>query len=252
MARNDYSVECERLTNLSIEGGTLIEGLPGLGLVAAIAVDRINDQLGLEHFGTIHSDEFPPVATFEDGLVHDLVRMHATADPPVMTLQSDLALPQSAYEPLSSCVLSECTEVCDRAIFIAGAPAESEEQLGEVVGIATKPALKEELLEQDIEVLSERGAVGGITGALVRSCYRAELPATLLIVRAHPFLPDPGAAKAVIETALEPLVDFDIETQPLEDQAEEIREQLSQVAAQYQQITEEQSSDEPRPMGMYQ
>jgi len=102
-------------------------------------------------------------------------------------------------------------------------------------------------------VPDDPGLVGGITGALVQACYHADIPAALLIVRSHPFLPDPEAAKAVIETALEPLVEFDIETTQLEEQADEIRERMQQVAQQYQQMAGEQQDQQQQVQrGMFQ
>ena len=250
------SNECARfeaVNGVTAESPTLIEGLPGHGLVAAIAVDQITEQLGLNHYGNIAADEFPPVVTFEDGLVQDLVRVYAGESPAVMTLESDLALPQSAYEPLSQCVLQELADDFERAIFLAGAPADSEDEIGKVSGVATTEPIRRELVDAGIEVPEELGLVGGITGALVRECYHADVPAGLLIVRSHPFLPDPKAAKAVIETALEPLVDFDIDTTRLDEQAEDIQERMQQVAAQYQQMAEEQDGEQAQPTrGMFQ
>lgn len=242
----------ERVQDIETEEPTLIEGLPGHGLVASIAVDQITNQLGLEHYGSIRSPDFPPVVTFEDGLVHDLVRVYAGEDPAVMTLQSDLALPPKSYDALGDCVLSELAGNFGRAIFLAGAPAESESQLGNVQGVATTEALRDELRDVDIEIAAEHGVVGGITGALVRECYRADIPATLLIVRAHPRLPDPGSAISVIENALEPMVDFDIDTTELEEHAEQIQQQLQQIAKQYEQMTQQGEGPEPPAQGMYQ
>ncbi len=245
--------DCIRVGGDLPDEPTLIEGLPGHGLVASIAVDQITTQLGLDHYANIQSNDFPPVATFEDGLVQDLVRVYAGDDPPVMTLQSDLALPSDAYRPLSNCILTDLADTYRKAIFLVGAPAESEDQLGTVTGVATTEDVKAQLLDAGVAVADERGVVGGVTGALVRECHRSEIPAALLIVRAHPHLPDPGAARSVIETALEPLVDFDIDTTELEERAEEIQQQLRQVAQQYQQMSaEREETAEPRAMGMYQ
>ena len=244
----------EQVASLSTDSPTLIEGLPGHGLVAAIAVDQITKQLDLEHYGNIASDEFPPVVTFEDGLVHDLVRVYAGEDPAVLTLESDLALPEPAFEPLSRCVLADLAAEFDRAIFLAGAPAETAEQVGDVAGVATTEALVDDLVDAGIPVADEPGLVGGITGALVRECYQADVPAVLLIVRAHPFLPDPEAAKSVIETALEPLVEFDIDTTALDEQADEIQQQMQQIAEQYQQMLGQEGTEaeQTQAHGMFQ
>lgn len=234
MPTDPPTVSFERLTDLRATTPTLIEGLPGHGLVAAIATDVITRQLGLEHHGNITSDDFPAVTTYADGRVRDLVRVYAGAEPPVMTLQSDLALPPYAFPALSECILGDLAGEFDRAIFIAGAPATSEEAIGDVVGIATDERIEAQLHDADVELAAGHGLVGGITGALMNACYQAKVPAAVLVVQANPYLPDPTAARAVIEDALEPLVDFDIDTSELQEQADRIREHMEQVAQHFQ------------------
>ena len=172
-----------------------------------------------------------------------------------MTLQSDLALPPQAFNPLSQCVLDELSEEFGQAIFLAGAPAEEDSERGSVAGVATTEQMRENLQEAGIELATEPGLVGGVTGALVQACFHADVPASVLIVKSHPYLPDPGAAQSVIEDALEPLVDFDIDTTELEQQADSIRRRMAQIAEQYQQMVQEQQqsarSDSGMP-GMYQ
>lgn len=245
----------EQITDMKATEPTLIEGLPGHGLVASIAVDQITKQLDLNHHGNISADEFPPVVTFKDGMVRDPVRVYGGSNPAVMTLQSDLALPQEAFEPLSRCVLEDLSREFDQAIFLAGAPAENESERGNVTGIATTGTMREKLLNANITLAEEPGLVGGVTGALVQACYHGGVPAATLIVKSHPYLPDPGAAREVIENALEPLVDFDIDSSELEQQAEEIQQQMSQIAQQYQQMVEDQGqgpqTDTGQP-GMFQ
>jgi len=243
MTESEQQVTFDRVTEFDAEAPTLIEGLPGQGLVAAIAVDLVTEQLGLEHHGNVVSDAFPPVASFEDGRVRDLVRVYAGADPSVMTLQSDVALPRSAFDPLATAVLEDLAPEFDRAIFLAGTAAESEDTVGTVSGVATDETVADQLRAEGISLAEGRGLVGGVTGALANACYHADVPAAILVVESHPFLPDPAAAQAVIETALEPLVDFDIETTKLEEQADRIREQMDQVARHYRQVAESREAE---------
>ena len=249
---DDSSTRFERTTDLPADSPTLVEGLPGLGLVASIAVDRITEQLGLEQHGTIVSGDFPPVAAFEDGRVRDAVRVYAGADPAVMTLQSDVPIPPTAVESLSRCVLNDLAAEFDRAVLLAGAPAESEDQVGEVVGIATTDALEAELEAAGIDPADGSGVIGGVTGALLSDCYHGDVPAVALVVRSNPYIPDPGAARAVIEDALEPLVEFDIDTQELLERAEEIQRRKQQVAEQLQQYQQQQRPERPQGPSMYQ
>jgi uncharacterized protein len=247
----DSSTSFEKTTELGTESPTLIEGLPGLGLVAAIAVDQITKQLELDQHGTIVSDDFPPVAAFDDGRVRDAVRVYAGKDPAVMTLQSDIPIPPAAVDSLSQCVLSDLAEEFEQAIFLAGTPAESEDEIGEVVGVATTDDLEAALTDAGITLADGSGVVGGVTGALLADCYHDDVPAAVLIVRSNPYIPDPAAARAVIEEALEPLVEFDIDTQELLEQAEEIQKQKQQIAEQLKQY-QQQQDQQPAMPGMYQ
>lgn len=254
MPRERPPVTFDRLTEIESEAPTLIEGLPGHGLVAAIAVDQITRQLELEHHGNIISEDFPPVTSFKDGRVRDTVRVYARDDPPVMTLQSDVALPGQAFKPLSACILEDLTHEFERAIFLAGAPATSEDQIGDVFGVATSDVIEAQLREAGVELGDGVGLIGGITGALVTACYHADVPAAVLVVKANPYLPDPAAARSVIENALEPLVDFDVDTTELEEQADQIRTQMEQIAQRYQEMLEAQQPEHTEPIGpaMYQ
>jgi uncharacterized protein len=253
VSQETSSTRFEKTTELTAESPTLIEGLPGLGLVASIAVDQITEQLDLEQHGTIVSDDFPPVAAFDQGRVRDAVRVYAGENPAVMTLQSDVPIPPNAVESLSQCVLGDIAQEFDQAIFLAGAPAESESQIGEIVGVATTDRLEAELTDADITLANGSGVIGGVTGALLADCYYEDVPAAVLIVRSNPYIPDPGAARAVIEEALEPLVEFDIDTQELLEQAEEIQAQKQQIAEQLQQYQQQQQQDQQSGIpGMYQ
>lgn len=253
MATSDRQASFEQYAKLQAESPTLIEGLPGHGLVASIAVDQIRKQLDLEHYDSIWSNDFPPVVTFQNGLIRDLVRVYDGADPDVMTLHSDLALPPAAFDTLAESVLTKLAPKFERGVFLAGAAAESDEQVGEVTAVATTEGMREEIASVGIDLAHEQGMVGGITGAIVKECYHADVPAGVLIVRAHPFLPDPGAARDLIENALEPLVEFDIDTTELREQADEIQQQMAQVAQQYQQMSQEGKPKEQQAVpGMYQ
>lgn len=80
-ADDNRSAIFEQITDVAAESPTLIEGLPGLGTVASIAVDQITDQLDLEMHGHVQIDDFPSVASFSEGRVRETIRVYAGADP---------------------------------------------------------------------------------------------------------------------------------------------------------------------------
>lgn len=118
-------------------------------------------------------------------------------------------------------------------MFLPYAPAQNERQIGGLGGIATRDDLEAELEEAGIDLLPGSGVVGAITGSLLADCYRTNVPAAAVNVHANPRTPDPMSAQAVIETALEPLVQFDIDPAGLDEQADEIRQQMQQIAEHY-------------------
>jgi hypothetical protein len=78
-----------------------------------------------------------------------------------------------------------------------------EDQIGDVFGVAISDAVEAQLHDANIEPGEGVGLIGGITGVLVNACYHADVPAAVLVVKANPYLPDPAAARSVIEDALE-------------------------------------------------
>ncbi len=249
----EQTASFEQLTDLETTTPTLIEGLPGLGLVASIAVEQLTNQLDLVHHGTIHSPSFPKVAAFDAGRVQDPVRVYAGDNPDVLTLQSAFPIPEAAFSDLGSVLLDQLALEFDRAIFLAGIPAEAEEEIGEVQGVATTDDLADDLARADIPAAEGTGLVGGVTGSLVTDCYNGGVPAALLLVKSNPYIPDPTASRAVIEEALEPLVDFDIETTELRDHAERIQRQKGQIARQLRRQQGEEADEEvAKKPGMYQ
>ncbi len=246
---SDSRTRFDRHAEPLAEAPTLVEGLPGLGMVASIAVDQITAQLDLAEHGAIVSDDLPRAAAFADGRVRDLVRVYAGSEPPIMTLQSDVPIPEAAIDSLSRCVHADLADEFDRAIFLAGAPAEEEAEIGDIVGVATDDGMAADLSDAGVALAEDEGVIGGVTGGLLADCYREDVPAAVLVVRSNPYIPDPAAARAVIEDALEPLVAFDIDTRDLRDQAEQIQQQKQQIAKQLQQ---QQQGTQPSVQGMYQ
>lgn len=242
----------ERLTELDASKPTLIEGMPGLGLVASIAADHVRTELDLARHGRVESDAFPQVATYTEGLVRDTVRVYGGTDPDVLTLHSDVVLPQEAYRPLARCVTADLSDRLGRALFLAGAPADSEESIGRLRGVATTEDMRESLTDAGVPLADDPGAIGGVTGALAHECFQTDVPAAVLIVDAHPYLPDPAAARIVIEEALEPLVDFEIDTTALAEQADQIETSMQQIAEQYRRAAQGDRETRGGPTPMFQ
>lgn len=252
MPRTRAAARFERSVELSAESPTLLVGMPENGVVGSIAINQITKQLDLVQKGNIVSESFPSVTTFGEGYVRDLVRVYAGTEPPIVIPQCDIALFGDAVADLAACIVHDLAADYERAIVLAGVPAQTEEEVGEVTCIVTDDAAIQEVEAAGVPLDSSNGFLSGTSGAVVNDCYHADIPTIALIVKAHPFLPDPEAAGAVIEKALEPLVDFEIDTRTLKEEADHIREQMEQVAQHFKQLQQGSEPEATDSSSMYQ
>jgi uncharacterized protein len=237
MDQGTPTVRFETVTEIEGTPRTLLDGVPGLGLVAPIVAEQLTEQLGLEHHANLVSDRFPPVATFEDGALREPVRVYAGTDPDLLLLRSDVVLPSRAYAALADAVATHLADGLERAIFLAGATAAGEAEAGTVTGVANTEALRSDLAAAGIDLAPGAGAVGGATGALATACSRAGVPTVVLVVDTAPYRPDPAGARALIEDGLAPLASVDVDTTELVRQEDAIREEMRGMADRMQQMT---------------
>lgn len=241
----------EVVSDVELDSPTLVEGLPGAGLVGKIAADHVVDQLGMGYYGAVRCDGLPEVAVYSDAS-HDLlppVRLYADADRDLLVLQSDVPIsPQSARE-FASCVTDWLEGNDVTPLYLSGLPVDGKEGVPALFGVATGEAAGR-LSDHGIGPPDEDGLVSGPTGALLYAAETNALDSIGLVVETDPKFPDPEAARVVLERGVNPLAGIDVDTDTLVDRAEEIQRAREQLAKRMQEATEE--STEARPLRMFQ
>ncbi|MFB6271038.1 MAG: proteasome assembly chaperone family protein [Halobacterium sp.] len=243
------------ITEPDLDSPTLVEGLPGVGLVGKITTDHLVDTYDMEYVASIECDGVPPVAIYDDGARDVLppVRLYADHDRNLLALQSDVPISRQASSDFAACFTGWLDERDATPLYLSGLPTEDRDPstLPDVFGIATGDATATHLDDLDIPTPPERGLIGGPTGALINHASNNGIDAAGLVVESDPQFPDPAAAKRLIEQAIEPIADIDVPTDELVERAEEIREQKKRLA-QAMQEAEEGESTQARPMRMFQ
>jgi uncharacterized protein len=241
-------------TALDLESPTLVEGLPGVGLVGKIATDHLVETFEMEHVASVDCQGIPRVAIYGTGErgVLPPVRIYADQDRDLLALQSDVPISRTASADFADCLTAWLNEHDTTPLYLSGLPDENDDpgHVPEVFGVATGDAATR-LDDHDIGTPSERGVLGGPTGALVNRAEAEHLDALALVVQSDPKFPDPAAAKQLIDKAIGPLADIDIPTEDLVERAEEIRTQKEKFAQRMQEAEEEESS-QAKPMRMFQ
>ncbi|MFC7082596.1 PAC2 family protein [Halorussus caseinilyticus] len=106
------------------------------------------------------------------------------------------------------------------------------------------------LADHDIDPPATDGVWSGPTGALLARASEVELDAVGLVVETDPEFPDPEAACAYINRAVNPIAGLSVDDADLRAHVEEIRAEKEQLAHQMNESGDDSSRAEP--VGMYQ
>jgi len=235
---------------VELDSPTMIEGLPGVGLVGKIAVDHLVDALDMTYYASCRCDGLPEVAVFGEGdsTYEPPVRVYADEDRDLLALQSDVPVSPNAAEDFAACLTGWLDEQNATPLYVSGLPTEKE-GVPNLYGVANGGATAI-LNEHDIASPTESGVVSGPTGSLLYEADRTDLDAVGLVVEANRNFPDPEAARVVLLDGLGPIADVEVDTEHLVEQAEEISEARENLAKQMEESDDE--SSKAQPIGMYQ
>ncbi|MDG5777264.1 PAC2 family protein [Haloarculaceae archaeon H-GB2-1] len=237
--------------DVDLESPTLVEGLPGVGLVGKIAADHLISELDMQYYASCHCDGLPEAAVYREGRsdFEPPVRVYADPEHDLLVLQSDVPVSPESADEFAGCVTGWLGENDVTALYLSGLPTDEKADVPSLHGVGTNGA-QELLREHDIPEPSENGLVSGPTGALLYHAYRQDLPALGLVVQSSANFPDPEAARVLLTEAIEPVTGVSVDTDSLVEQAEQIRQAKQQLADQMKQAKEE--SSRAQPTGMYQ
>ncbi|SDZ77851.1 uncharacterized protein SAMN04488065_0242 [Haloplanus vescus] len=238
--------------DVSLDEPTLVEGLPGVGLVGKLATDHLVETFDMCHYANVTCDSLPPVAMYEEGdrNLSPPVRLYADPEKDLLALRSDVPVAPPAALEFAEC-LGEWTVADDvLPVYLSGIGREREDgETPALYGVSTGGA-SDRLDAVDVSPPEEAGLVSGPTGALLSHAIETDTPALGLVVEASQRFPDPQASAHLLEAGIEPLLDISVPVQELTERAQEIRQTKRRLAKQMQSAEEE--SSKARPLGMYQ
>jgi uncharacterized protein len=235
---------------LELDSPTLVEGLPGAGLVGKIAADHLVSELDMTYYAAVYCDGLPPVAVYrgEDSTLRPPVRVYAAAEEDLLVLQSDVPVSPSSAPDFANCLTDWLADNDAFPTYLSGL-GDQKEGTPEVYGVYTG-AGEARLDDAGIVPPADGGVVSGPTGALMYRAERVGLDSVGLVVECDEGFPDPEAARALVDAGIEPLTGIGVDTESLVNQAEDIREARERLAQRMQQAGDE--SSEAQPLRMFQ
>jgi len=238
--------------DVALDEPTLVEGLPGVGLVGKLAADHLIETFEMVHYADVHCEGLPPVTTYATGdrELATPVRLYADPARDLLVLQSDVPVSPGAALEFADCLGGWSVDAEVTALYLSGIGREREEGVTpELYGVGTGDG-SERLGAVDIDPPTEPGLISGPTGALLNHALRTDATAIGLVVEATPRFPDPEAAAHLLDAGIGPLLDVEIPVAELTEHAAEIRQAKQRLAEQMRNA--EETSSQARPLGMYQ
>lgn len=225
--------------DLDLDSPTLVEGLPGAGLVGKIAADHLVEQFEMEWVASCFCEGLPRVAVYRTDNAETMppVRLYADEQRDLLVLQSDVPISPSQASAFAGCLTGWFADNDVFPLYLSGLP-EGYDEVPDLYGIATGDATGR-LADADIAPPDEAGMVSGPTGALLHEANVRGVSAIGLIAETEAQFPDPTAAQKVLTNGVEPLTGIEVDTDSLVEQAEKIRKARERLAKQVHEADDE-------------
>ena len=248
------STEIITLEDVELENPIFIEALPGLGHVGKLTADHIIDELGAVKFAEIYSPTFPPqVIVKEEGIVENMLNeLYYLKDfgednlDLIMLVGNTQALSPEGQYMVCKDVLEYLDDFNIDRIFTLGGMVTSPQPVEDpkVYGAASDESYIEMLKEIDVEIRSNDGGIVGASGLFLGLGLRKNIKGFCLMGETPGYFIDAEAAEAVIKK-LESLLNFEINTDKLEERAEETRQMIAKAQQMEQDILNKANAGNP-------
>lgn len=193
-------------SKIELRNPTLIEGLPGLGLVGKIAIRYLIKQLKAERFASLYSPHFPYfVLVSKKGSVRLLSgafyfwrSKNGKNDLIFFTGDSQAQTIEGQYE-ISDRILDFAKQHNVKTIVTIGGYRMEAKDKPKVVVAATNQNLLNDALQAGAVISPAGSPIVGTAGLILGMARFKKIDATCLLGETRGYLPDPKAAKSVLE-----------------------------------------------------
>jgi len=222
-------------TKIEPKNPVLIEGLPGMGMVGRIATRYLIKQLGAKRFAELYSPHFPYyVIVNKKGNVR-LLRgefyfwKSPTGETDLLFLTGDSQAQtiEGQYEVTSS-ILKFAQELEIKIIITVGGYRREAEETPQVMAVSTSPELLKKALEAKAITSPPGNPIVGTAGLLLGLARFKKIDALCLLGETRGYLPDPKAAKSVLEV-LRKILGFDVDLGGLDKEIEKSKEIVARM-----------------------
>lgn len=213
----------------------LIEGLPGMGMVGRIAARFLIKQFGAVRFAELYSPHFPYyVLVNKKGSVRLLRCEFFSCKNPVgdndlvfLVGDSQAQTIEGQYE-VTDAILEYAVKLGVRTIVTIGGYRQEADKAPRVVAVSTSPELLEKALSAKAVASPSGNPIVGTAGLMLGLAKFKNVDALCLLGETRGYLPDPVAAKSILEV-LEKMLGLKVDYAGLDVQIEKSKEIASKM-----------------------
>lgn len=248
------ATEIITLKEIELDNPIFIEALPGLGHVGKLAADHIIDELGAVKFAEIYSPTFPPqVIVKEEGIIENMSNsLYYLKDfgedglNLIILVGNTQSLSPEGQYLVSKEILEYLSDFDIEKIITLGGMVTSPQPIEnpKVYGAATEESYIEMLKEIDVEIRSNDGGIVGASGLFLGLGIRNNINGFSLMGETPGYFIDAEAAEAIIRK-LEVILNFEINTEKLDERAEETREMIAKAQQMEQDLLNKSNAGNP-------
>lgn len=212
-------------------GLPFIEGLPDVGLVGTIVTSYLISTLSSSTAGYIDIEGMPPIMTIHNSKIYEPCRLHVCEAPPNKRLSlvySDVPIPPPSIYSTALTIMEIASKIETPSFISVGGIAEPDRmeiEKPQVFVLSNDESVVEEALKTGTSHPFENGFITGMKAALLKEAMRRGGKVLVALAQSHMNYPDPGAAAQIIEF-LNKYLGLEIDTDPLIQQAEQLKLQL--------------------------
>ncbi len=236
-------LDIKLLSEKKLEGYTLIEGFPGVGLVGPMAVSYIIEKLSMEYFGYFESQAFPPLVSIHNGIPMHPVRLYASSKYKLVAIFAEFAIPPEMTYILSKKIMEFISaNKIAKIISIGGMPSANPAiELGDsqdsdskdvkkgetVYAIISRPDISDELKDSGVVPITE-GVATGISAILMIDAVAQKIPDINILVQVDQNVVDPRYAEIAIKS-VDKIADLKIDITELDKEAKQVESKIHDI-----------------------
>lgn len=219
----DPKIRFVEMKSKKLDGYTIIEGFPGMGLVGTIAAKYIVEKLNFDQIGYIDSDIFIPLIRIHRGIPLHPSRIYASDSLKLVVLVSEQIIPRNLIHRFGEATIAWIREKgIKRIISLAGINTGDPKDKS-VYGIASNAKSKKMLEDAEIKVINE-GITTGVTAMMLLELQDEDMEAVSIMGPVSIGADYKAAAELIGK--LTGLLKLEIDVKPLLKEAQETEKEL--------------------------